>query len=741
MANTVFKGDLAEVSFGHEAGLRGQGDGAGTGFAVSTSGNTCTITLGSNAQNVWRTKIPDNILVGCVLRIYDPSGTLNSDDFSSTRRSFYITGNDTTNNTITIQPGLASSNGNAPASAYFVIDNYQCPTFDTNMTDSNAFVHRVLTDQFIGLLNEFSLPEPEIDVRKQHVIGLGRDVNVITSGRETLSGGSLQLNAHSLRWMKYALGGHTAKSQGSLSTTVATANTISEKPFNLADDGSKTGRVELRSTSSTTGEFTTIGSSGTAFTGTNPNNLDTALDTSAAGTDCLIGIDVASVADLSAGNVVMQDKTVLKHINENGGVLKVNSNGTTLYASYTGISSQNLSGIADIDSGAKTAAVAAGKCIVLLAPLGSTDGISIGDTRVQMHSDLRASFSVGDYIQVIDKDPHTIPSQDATPATIPKHEIRRVIAVPGSGDFIYVDEPFLFNHSQNSCGIDRLRYTGSNNNGSPHILSSTKELQNGVEHTFFGHNTLPSFTIEQSFRSSDATPGAKQLLRLYSGCKVSEATMSADTEGELKVEASYDAARAYTDTGDGSSSPAFNPHRMFENTAATTTNRKVSGIATDGEKPYLFQDISIQAFGRPVLRATEFSISVANNTSAQWFIRGYEGQTLDSHQVQHGGTQTPMDITEAAREYTFTFKAMVEDERLWEELRLRKHHKNTNDITFSVNKAGSASTRQNATITLEDYTIMKADHQVPSDKGPVYADVELVVRHMKIVENNPYYSL
>jgi hypothetical protein len=739
MANTVFKGDLAEVSFGHEVGLRGNGTGAAAGFAVATSGNTCTITLGDNAQNVWRTKIPDNILIGCVLRIYDPSGALNSDDFSSTRRSFYITGNDTTNNTITIQPGLASADGNAPSTSYFVIDNYQCPTFDGNMTDhaTTGFIHRVLTDQFIGLLNEFSLPEPEIDVRKQHVIGLGRDVNVITSGRETLSGGSLQLNAHSLRWMKYALGGHTARSQGSLSTTIATANSISEKPFNLADDGSKTGRAELRSTSSTTGEFTTIGSSGTVFTG--GDTLDTALGTSAVGNDCLIGIDVASVADAGAGNVVMQDKTVLKHINANGGVLKVNSNGTTLYASYTGISSQNLSGIADIDSGAKTAAVAANKCIVLLAPLSTA--LSIGDTRVHLHSDLRASFSVGDYIQIIDNDPHTIPSQDDTPATIRKHEIRRVIAVPGSGEYIYVDEPFLFNHAINSCGIDRLRYTGTNAKGSPHILSSTKELQNGVEHTFFGHNTLPSFTIEQSFRSSDATPGAKQLLRLYSGCKVSEATMSADTEGELKLEASYDAARHYTDTGDGTTLPAFNPHRMFENTAATTTNRKVSGIATDGEKPYLFQDISIQAFGRPVLRATEFSISISNNTTAQWFIRGYEGQTQDAHQVQHGGTQTPMDITEAAREYTFTFKAMIEDERLWEELRTRRHHKNTNDITFSVNKAGSAATRQNATITLEDYTITKADHQVPSDKGPVYADIELVVRHMKIVENNPYYSL
>ena len=47
---------------------------------------------------------------------------------------------------------------------------------------------KVKSDQFIGLLESFALPEPQIDVRKQHVVGLGRDVNVITSGRETLDG-------------------------------------------------------------------------------------------------------------------------------------------------------------------------------------------------------------------------------------------------------------------------------------------------------------------------------------------------------------------------------------------------------------------------------------------------------------------------------------------------------------------------------------------------------------------------
>ena len=72
-------------------------------------------------------------------------------------------------------------------------------------------------------------------------------------------------------------------------------------------------------------------------------------------------------------------------------------------------------------------------------------------------------------------------------------------------------------------------------------------------------------------------------------------------------------------------------------------------------------------------------------------------------------------------------------------MRQRKHHTNTNDITFTLTKPGSGTTRENATITIEDYTIQKADHQLPDDKGPIFAEVELIVRHMKVTENNPYY--
>ena len=74
-------------------------------------------------------------------------------------------------------------------------------------------------------------------------------------------------------------------------------------------------------------------------------------------------------------------------------------------------------------------------------------------------------------------------------------------------------------------------------------------------------------------------------------------------------------------------------------------------------------------------------------------------------------------------------------------MRTRKHHVNTNDIVLRLKKRGTHATRESATITLEDYTIMKADHQVPDDKGAVVVEVDLLVRHLKVEENSPYFTL
>ena len=732
MANTLFKGDLAEVSFGKETGLRIDGKDSEVNWThTSVSGNISTLTVGPNEY--WTTtgpdmRIPTNILVGCTLKI-EGGGNFSADNFATTKRTYYITGNDSAAGTLTIQPALLTAAGtDAADDDNIVIDFYRCPTFELSSTNA---AQQVKTDQFIGLLNELSIPEPQIDVRKQHIVGLGRDVNIITSGRETMSGGSIQLNAHTLRWMKYALGGHSAKAQGEFTYSTNAGTAVGDFPLNI-----KTG--------------TTTGTYASQIYGTGT------IDPSVGGFNTSNG---ALLNNGQTGNMLVGNKTALgssttvnldtshydalhESVGSTGGVFKVlSSAGAVLYGHFTSAATTVLSTCSDIDSGALARAQVAGVPIYFLGKVEAD--ISAGDIRIKVGSTNAAKFTAGTtYVQIIDKGVFTIPGQDDAVSSrqINKHEIRRVIAIGSAGgndaDYIYVEEPFTFDHTAIQCGVERLQYGSSNLRGNAHIDATTKELQFGVTHTLFGHDVLPSFTIEQSFRQKDVESDPKQLLRLYSGCKATDATLSADTEGEVKVEISYEAARHYTETNN-----TIVPHRMFDNTANTAQNRKISGIAVDGEKPFLFQDVSVEVFGRPVLRGTEFSLGVANNTEARYFIRGHEGNTTDNDQVQHGATHQPLEITEGQREYSFTMRAMVEDDRMWEELRTRRHHRNTNDITISLKKPGNATNRESATITLEDYTIMKADHQVPSDKGPVFAEIELVVRHMKITENSVYYIL
>ena len=526
----------------------------------------------------------------------------------------------------------------------------------------------------------------------------------------------MEMNAHTLRWMKYALGGHTAKSEGEFINLTDATTILTEVPLNI-EAASTTYRIQEHGGS----------------TQTEATNLSTLTLTGSTGVtgNALMGSKAASASGTTLTATANFD---LAHLNvpSGGGIFKtLSSAGATLYGSFTGLSGTGISGAADIDSGAVARAQVAGSVIYVLAPI--TTAVAVGDVRIAMNSSNGTRFSAGDYIQVIDKDTHSIPGQDATAPTVFKHEIRRVIAVDNS--YVYVEQPFTFAHATASCAVERLQYLSDEKRGSPHI-GTGGQLHFGVEHTIFGHTLLPTFAIEQSFRQTDESPGTEQLLRLYSGCKVGSATIEADTEGEVKVKLDYEAGRHYTDT-----SGVFTPHRMFENTANTTVNRKVAGIAVDDEKPFLFQDLSIEAFGQPVLRGTAFSLQVQNSNTARWYIRGYEGESADTDQVQNGGTQFATDITEARREYAVRLSAIVEDDRLWEEVRTRRHHKNTNDIVLRLKKRGSNATRHDAVITIEDYTIVRADHQVPDDKGAVTVDVELIARHVKITETAPYLTL
>ena len=107
MANAIFKGDLAEVSFGKEVGIN-----FGNAEITHTTKGTDTSVLTIASGHYLYQLIPDNMLVGARLRI--TGGTnFGSDDFSATGRVYYVIANDTTAATITVQPALATAGSTA----------------------------------------------------------------------------------------------------------------------------------------------------------------------------------------------------------------------------------------------------------------------------------------------------------------------------------------------------------------------------------------------------------------------------------------------------------------------------------------------------------------------------------------------------------------------------------------------------------------------------------------------------
>ena len=747
--NLIYKGDLAEVSIAKETGLIGQGTGTWSDGTTVTDGwqttqvgptaNTSTIHVGEGMYWVdtsGNMKMPVNMLIGAKLRFYDSANAHVADHFTTTKRTYYITANDA--DTITIQPRLATAGATTvgDAAAHFIIDDLRVPTFDAACVTGTD--ERIKADQFLGLLNSFTLPESEMTIQKQHIVGMGRDVNVITTGKESLSGGAYDVNAHSLRYLKYALGGHTAKSMGEYAQVSAADTVLTAKPLNFKNQASQVLAAQFFGTGDIDNSITAI--SGTTITGLVVGNV---------GQDALIGglsaTGSPTTVVLDAGG---QNIDIIFYSGQTAGILKVlSATGLPLLGHHTGTvaASKTFAGITEIDSGFIARASVAGVPVYALAAPAAN--VSAGDIRINLGESVANKFSAGDYIQIFDKDTVQIPGADVTAPTLNKHEIRRVLAIGSTDgndeDYVYVEEALLFGHTATSCGVERLQYTWDSVNsiawerGSPTIMNGTNELKYGVEHNYFGYSYLPTFTVEQSFRQTDVTPGAEQMLRIYSGCKMNALTLKADSEGEVKISGDYEAGRMFTDTTD----KFITPHRMFENTANSQVNRRVSGIAVDGEKPYLFQHVSMEAFGAPLLRATAAEFGISNSNTARWYVRGTDGTYGDEDQVQEGATQYASEITEAAREYTFKFSALVEDSRWFDQLRQRKHHINTNDITMTMTKPGSHATRQNALITIEDYTVTKASHPLPDDKGPVTADVEFVIRHLKATETSPYFTL
>jgi hypothetical protein len=149
------------------------------------------------------------------------------DDYSVTGRTYTIIKQEVANDTnsqnnnkteITVTPALKSDHTTADKDSKtgdtMYIHSFTTPTIDVSMIHNDAAnesVERVLTDQFVGLVSTIALPETKVDLKRYHVVGLGRDVAVQVPGRYLNQGGSFECNIHNGRWFNYCLGQEVVK--------------------------------------------------------------------------------------------------------------------------------------------------------------------------------------------------------------------------------------------------------------------------------------------------------------------------------------------------------------------------------------------------------------------------------------------------------------------------------------------------------------------------------------------------
>ena len=265
MPSTVYKGDLTEVTFGHETGVVLPHEYAGSFKFIAKAGerdlvkDTSIITFSGGAAstpvNNGLLAFPVGMLVGSkvVFSIKSTSPNFSTDDdFSVSGRSYTIIKHAVAGGLteLTITPALKIDHTNAVESKSEDNDDvmeilpFATPSMDVSMAynaTASSSAERVLTDQFVGLVNTISLPETKVDLKRYHVVGLGRDVAVQVPGRFLNTGGSFESNMHNARWMYYCLGHEaTSATGGTLQTGGATFLTdavISQGDSSFTYDG------------------------------------------------------------------------------------------------------------------------------------------------------------------------------------------------------------------------------------------------------------------------------------------------------------------------------------------------------------------------------------------------------------------------------------------------------------------------------------------------------------------------
>lgn len=631
MPSTVYKGDVSEVLFAPETGLTIRHTTDST-FTLANSGGVTTITFGSNTNTALfdgsnRLKFPVNSLVGSHLTFDNVHADVDG-------KVFTIIENDGT--AVKISPEVA--NTTTGSSNVIFIHPYKTPPMDSSnyvfrASATGAPSESLLIDQFLGIANAITLPETKFEVKRYHVVGLGRETSVQVPGKIVTEGGSFEVNLHSARWLKYCLGGEV-----------------------IGDVGVSGGPV---------------GSIGTTL-GSAANAGD-------------VHIEVNSASNFAVGKYVLIQ-------NENDDAIDI-------------------------------------------TPVG------------------RPLDDVWDQLMTARKFDKALP-----------FEIRRITAVHSTR--IYLDEPLQYDHKS---GVDAggAAYGTSTNTvfcldyatpatGAPQI-SSAQTITNPITHLLYGASEQPSFCLEVSQRRSNVDKSTvvdgsqsdtKELTRIYRGCKVTDFTLTTDNDAALRLSVNFNAALCYTDTGrldtPGTSTNRYNPHRMFDDTAQSTTDRLKAGIGVGTQKPFMFYNGQINVAGRTVAQVHNFSLSGQTGMQAFHTINNTSVSNASAEsQVPFAGSRNTSIMVEGQTSYEMTLEIVVDDPIFFHKMRSQAEFSvsstdaTTNQIVIDFEKQVIGSTdpadSERITILIDEYYIVEAPMQIPEDKGVMKSTMKIMPKSIKVL--------
>ena len=344
-------------------------------------------------------------------------------------------------------------------------------------------------------------------------------------------------------------------------------------------------------------------------------------------------------------------------------------------------------------------------------------------------------------------------------------ECRRIAAIEplASGHRVFVDDPWQFEHSGDEVLLRKYDSTGPS-------IATTKDITNPVRRLLFSSDTIPSFCLEHSIRNRDVgsysteqtssvpdgANDSKQLTRIFRGCKVVEYELSSTVDAELRYRCIFDALSTYTDTGrleTSNKGDRYIAHRMFQNTATDDASRKASGIASGSEKPFMFYNGSVEAFGSSIGMVSAFELRGKTGVELFHTIQSNPiAETLDTNnlstkQVPYGGTRNASIIREGREEFEMEIDVILTDATLLHRLRSHLETGGTagqtgNLIHLHFTKpivSGGGSNGQSLRILIDDYVITEVPVPVPDGMGLLHSKIRLEPRNVKVISQDTLY--